>query len=164
MPQISCSITKGRVRSSILLQELAELVVKPLDIVLAVSGTWFHSLTIRTHYLTRGRLQDLPPAQCPQIEGNTLISPTPGRMFSTSISESSGAVAIVRVSITDQSKVLSPRPPGILAQLFSTLSHTNGARNKKKNKKNSRKYKSVLAGKTNVFALMPFMAALKSPL
>jgi hypothetical protein len=35
---------------------------------------------------------------------------------------------------------------------------------KEKKENNSRKYKSVLAGNTNVFALMPFMAALKSPL
>jgi hypothetical protein len=33
-----------------------------------------------------------PPAQCPQIEGNTFNSPIPGLISSTSISESSGAV------------------------------------------------------------------------
>ena len=55
------------------------------------------------------------------------------------------------------------------AELFPSPPHwTNRGqkerKKKRKEKQNSRKYKSVLAGNTSVFALMPFMAALKSPL
>jgi hypothetical protein len=55
----------------------------------------------RFTFRTEGRkriTQNLPPAQCPQMDGKTLSSPIPGRMFSTSISESSGAVATILVS------------------------------------------------------------------
>ena len=85
-----------------------------------------------------------PPAQCPQIEGNTSIRPTPGFMFATSISESSGLVADARTiskSIHKSTEMIEYSSEG-----------TYG------------KYKSVFPGRTRVFALMPCMAFSKLPL
>jgi hypothetical protein len=56
-----------------------------------------------------------PPAQCPQIEGNTFNSPIPGLISSTSISESSGAIIIGKNII---SKPSNQNPHSIL---FSSL-------------------------------------------
>ncbi len=85
-----------------------------------------------------------PPAQCPQIEGNTSICPIPGFMFANSISESSGLVADAKTI----SKSLHKSTKGIE---FSS----DGAYGK---------YKSVFPGRTRVFALMPCIASSKLPL
>ena len=49
-----------------------------------------NSRSCSSSHFTSSLLSPGPPAQCPQILGNTFNVPTPGDMFCTSISESSG--------------------------------------------------------------------------
>jgi len=106
----------------------------------ATSRPPYFDQDLRNTSVSSSRSRDVyvPPAQCPQIDGKGMHSPTPGLMHSTSYSESSGLRPMR--SVCWFLKVLWP------------ISGTYG------------KYRSVLLGSTNILALTPCIAALKSPL
>ena len=67
---------------SALRKELSQLVVKPLDIRSALTRPCMDVSAIETDTVTWSKY--VPPAQCPQMLGNSIHLPIPGLMFKTS--------------------------------------------------------------------------------
>lgn len=178
---------------SIVRKELAKIVVKPLDVFLAITGAYVVAVPISTqdmrlrlpcnqgaeeekkithHQPNVPRWKGRPSSRRFQASCSRLRFRSPRELFIAMIDSRQSFGHKRRLRMCHRNKAIFPPSPKSRSCLIVKSFHVDqrdgarkrGGEGKTEGKENSRKYRSVLHGNTSVFALMPFMAALKSPL